>query len=422
MREVFLLTSRIPGFYHLTLSERLDKISETVDLSDEEKTTLLDKGLSVQQADQMIENVIGTFPIPLGIAVNFKVNGEDVFIPMATEEASVVAAASNAAKLTYQTGGFTTSTTGSIMRGQIQIINVKNPYHTLAKIYEKKEDIIQLCNEQDQTLVALGGGAKDIEVLVLEESKMVVVHVLVDTRDAMGANAVNTMLEAVAPLIEEISKAEVVLRILSNLADKRIVRARATFENPFNNKKDEVERFLSAYKLAMIDPYRAATHNKGIMNGISAVALATGNDTRAIEAGAHAYAASSGVYRSLSHWELGDDGHIIGTIELPLVVGIVGGATQTHPVAKLALKLMKIKSAEQLAGIIAATGLAQNFAALRALATDGIQKGHMKLHARNMALMAGAKMEQVDKVIQQAAEKETFNFDTMKEIVESQQN
>ncbi|MBO1002816.1 hydroxymethylglutaryl-CoA reductase, degradative [Pseudogracilibacillus auburnensis] len=416
------MTSRIPGFYHLTLSERLDKISETVDLSDEEKTTLLDKGLSVQQADQMIENVIGTFPIPLGIAVNFKVNGEDVFIPMATEEASVVAAASNAAKLTYQTGGFTTSTTGSIMRGQIQIINVKNPYHTLAKIYEKKEDIIQLCNEQDQTLVALGGGAKDIEVLVLEESKMVVVHVLVDTRDAMGANAVNTMLEAVAPLIEEISEAEVVLRILSNLADKRIVRARATFENPFNNKKDEVERFLSAYKLAMIDPYRAATHNKGIMNGISAVALATGNDTRAIEAGAHAYAASSGVYRSLSHWELGDDGHIIGTIELPLVVGIVGGATQTHPVAKLALKLMKIKSAEQLAGIIAATGLAQNFAALRALATDGIQKGHMKLHARNMALMAGAKMEQVDKVIQQAAEKETFNFDTMKEIVESQQN
>lgn len=422
MQEVFLLTSRISGFYHLTPLERLDKISETVDLSDEEKTTLLDKGLSVQQADQMIENVIGTFPIPLGIAVNFKVNGEDVFIPMATEEASVVAAASNAAKLTYQTGGFTTSTTGSIMRGQIQIINVKNPYHTLAKIYEKKEDIIQLCNEQDQTLVALGGGAKDIEVFVLEKNKMVVVHVLVDTRDAMGANAVNTMLEAVAPLIEEISKAEVVLRILSNLADKRIVRARATFENLFNNKKDEVERFLSAYKLAMIDPYRAATHNKGIMNGISAVALATGNDTRAIEAGAHAYAASSGVYRSLSHWELGDDGHIIGTIELPLVVGIVGGATQTHPVAKLALKLMKIKSAEQLAGIIAATGLAQNFAALRALATDGIQKGHMKLHARNMALMAGAKMEQVDKVIQQAAEKETFNFDTMKEIVESQQN
>ncbi|MFD2130403.1 hydroxymethylglutaryl-CoA reductase, degradative [Pseudogracilibacillus auburnensis] len=416
------MTSRISGFYHLTPLERLDKISETVDLSDEEKTTLLDKGLSVQQADQMIENVIGTFPIPLGIAVNFKVNGEDVFIPMATEEASVVAAASNAAKLTYQTGGFTTSTTGSIMRGQIQIINVKNPYHTLAKIYEKKEDIIQLCNEQDQTLVALGGGAKDIEVFVLEKNKMVVVHVLVDTRDAMGANAVNTMLEAVAPLIEEISKAEVVLRILSNLADKRIVRARATFENLFNNKKDEVERFLSAYKLAMIDPYRAATHNKGIMNGISAVALATGNDTRAIEAGAHAYAASSGVYRSLSHWELGDDGHIIGTIELPLVVGIVGGATQTHPVAKLALKLMKIKSAEQLAGIIAATGLAQNFAALRALATDGIQKGHMKLHARNMALMAGAKMEQVDKVIQQAAEKETFNFDTMKEIVESQQN
>jgi len=416
------MTSRIPGFYNLPPEQRLDKVAAILELSDDEKARIKgEHGFTIKQADRMIENAIGYLPVPLGVAVNFKVDGEDVFVPMATEEPSVVAAASHAAKLTYDTGGFTTSYTGSIMRGQIQVTNLKAPYGALARIYENKEEIIELCNKQDPTLVSFGGGAKDLDVHVIqgETEKMIVVHLLIDTKDAMGANAVNTMAEAVSPVIEKITEGKVVVRILSNLADQRIVRARATFETPFQGDQAILEKFMSAHQLAIADPYRAATHNKGIMNGISAVVLATGNDTRAVEAGAHAYASISGRYRSLTQWELKGDQTIIGTIELPLAVGLIGGATTSHPVAKLSTKILQVKTAERLAGIIASVGLAQNFAAIKALASEGIQKGHMKLHARNMASMAGASDDQIDQVVKLAEQEQKFRFHDIERFVQS---
>lgn len=415
------MTSRISGFYKKSPEQRLNKLTDLLHLSDNEKSIIRgETGFTITEADGMIENAIGYLPIPLGVAVNFKIDEKDTFVPMATEEASVIAAASHAAKLTYNTGGFTTSYTGSVMRGQIQVANLKNPYAAQAKVYENKNKILQLCNEQDPTLIKLGGGAKDIEIQVLQgqSEKMLVVHLLVDTKDAMGANAVNTMAEAVSPLIEEITGGDVVLRILSNLADQRIVRARAVFEDSFADDEEAISKFMQAHELAVIDPYRATTHNKGIMNGISAVVLATGNDTRAVEAGAHAYASISGRYRSLTEWERGDNNTIIGTIELPMPVGIIGGATQAHPSARLAMKILQVDSANALAGVIAATGLAQNYAAIKALAGDGIQKGHMKLHARNMALTAGATSPmQIDKVVNLAVKEEKFRFDDIKHFV-----
>lgn len=419
------MTSRIKGFYKQSPIERLDEVANFSELTDEEKLVIKgEKGFTVEDADNMVENVIGYMPIPLGVAVNFKVDGKDVIIPMATEEPSVIAAASNAARLTYHTGGFATSNTGSIMIGQIHITKLQNPFSSLAKIYEKKEKILNKCNEQDPTLVSLGGGAKDLEVRIVETEteKTLVVHVHVDTKDAMGANAVNTMNEAVAPLIEEITGGEVVLRILSNLAEERIVRARATFENPFDGNEEMLRRFISAYELAATDPYRAATHNKGIMNGISAAVLATGNDTRAIEAGAHAYAAKSGKYTSLTHYELDDHNNIIGTIELPLAVGLVGGATKSHPVAQVSTKILGVKKVAELAAVIASLGLAQNFAGLRALASEGIQRGHMKLHTRNMASQAGAKAEEIDQVVALAVKDENYRFDDIKRYLEQVRN
>lgn len=416
------MTTRISGFYKNSPVERLEIIAQHLNLSDQDKKTILDNdSFSVDLADRMVENVIGTFPIPLGIAVNFKVNEKDVFVPMATEEPSVIAAASNAAK--QSVNGFFTSYTGSIMRGQIQLTRVQDPYGALARIYENKKIILEQCNAQDPTLVSLGGGAKDLDVHVIEGAteKMVVTHLLVDTKDAMGANAVNTMAEAVAPFIEEITGGKVVLRILSNLADQRIVRARGVFENPFSGDKEAQEKFIRAYELAEADPYRAATHNKGIMNGITAVVLATGNDTRAVEAGAHAYAAITGRYRSLTHWEVGDDDSIIGSIELPLPVGLIGGATTSHPVAKVAMKILDVETAEELAGIIASVGLAQNFAGLKALAGKGIQEGHMKLHARNIAVMAGAKDNEIDKVVELASKQGKISYDKIKKVVLSLQ-
>lgn len=416
------MTTRIPGFYNLPPEHRLDKVAAILELSDDEKARIKgEHGFTLKQADRMIENAIGYLPVPLGVAVNFKVDGEDVFIPMATEEPSVVAAASHAAKLTYDTGGFTTSYTGSIMRGQIQVTSLKDPYGALARIYENKEEILELCNKQDPTLVSFGGGAKDLDVHVIqgETEKMIVVHLLIDTKDAMGANAVNTMAEAVSPVIEKITEGKVVVRILSNLADQRIVRARATFENPFQGDQAILEKFMSAHQLAIADPYRAATHNKGIMNGISAVVLATGNDTRAVEAGAHAYASVSGRYRSLTHWELKGNQTIIGTIELPLAVGLIGGATTSHPIAKLSTKILQVKTAERLAGIIASVGLAQNFAAIKALASDGIQKGHMKLHAKNMASMAGAREDQIEQVVKLAEQEQKFRSHDIEKFVQS---
>lgn len=413
--------TRFKGFYRLSPEERLDKVAEHSGLSGEEKAIIRgEKGFSVQTADQMVENVIGYMPIPLGVAANFKVDGRDIFVPMATEEPSVIAAASNAARLAYDTGGFTTSFSGPIMIGQVHVTQLSHPYAAMAKIYENKEAILNKCNQQDPTLISLGGGALDLEVRVVKtlSEKVLVIHLFVDTRDAMGANAVNTMSEAVAPLIEKITGGKVVLRILSNLADKRIARARAVFESPFGNDKEMLHRFISAYELAAADPYRAATHNKGIMNGVSAVVLATGNDTRAVEAGAHAYAARFGRYTTLTHYELGENGTIIGTIELPLAVGLVGGATKSHPVARTAIKMLGVKTSRELAGIIAAVGLAQNFAALRALASEGIQKGHMKLHAKNMAIQAGAKGHEIGRVVEWVVKEGRFRFDDIKRYLE----
>lgn len=416
------MKTRISGFYKKSPEERLAMIAQQLDLSVEEQSMLLGQdGFSVNLADHMVENAIGSFPIPLGIAVNFKVNGKEVFIPMATEEPSVIAAASNAAKQSEQ--GFFTSYTGSIMRGQIQLTHVKDPYGALARIYENKEAILDQCNAEDPTLVSLGGGAKDLDVHVIEgkTGKMVVTHLLVDTKDAMGANAVNTMAEAVAPFIEKITGGQAVLRILSNLADQRMVRARGVFESPFSGDKDAIEKFIHAYELADVDPYRAATHNKGIMNGITAVVLATGNDTRAVEAGAHAYAAITGRYRSLSRWEIGEDDSIVGSIELPMPVGLIGGATSSHPVANMAMKILGVDTTGELAGIIASVGLAQNFAGLKALTGKGIQEGHMKLHARNMAAVLGAKDDDIDKVVELASKQGKISYDRIKQIILSLQ-
>lgn len=419
------MSTRVKGFYKLSPEERLNEVADFSGLTEEDKKVVSGiKGFTLQDADNMVENVIGYMPIPLGVATNFKVDQEDVFIPMATEEPSVIAAASNAARLTYNTGGFTTSFAGSIMIGQIHVVNLNSPHEALAKIYEHKETILAKCNEQDPTLVSFGGGAKDLEVRIVETAteKVLVIHLFVDTKDAMGANAVNTMNEALAPFIEEITGGEVVLRILSNLAEKRIVRARAVFEDPFDGNKKNLERFISAYELAASDPYRAATHNKGIMNGISAVVLATGNDTRAIEAGAHAYAVKNGKYTSLTHYELGENNSIIGTIELPLAVGLVGGATKSHSVARMGTKILEVESASELSGIVAALGLAQNFAGLRALASEGIQKGHMKLHIKNMAVQAGAQSEQVDEIVKLAIKEENYRFDDIKRYLEKVNN
>lgn len=419
-----MATSRVSGFYKLSPEERLEKVAEAMQLSAEEKQILSGAtAFPLRTANSMIENVVGVMSIPLGIATNFKINGVDRFIPMATEEASVVAAASNAARTAYDLGGFHTSLSGSIMRGQIQVVDLADPYGAMARIYEHKQEILDRCNAKDPTLVSLGGGAIDVEVHVIERAKqpMVVLHLLVDTRDAMGANAVNTMAEAVAPYVEEITSGRVVLRIISNLADRRLVRARAVFSTEQLGGEEVVDNIIRAYEFAECDPYRATTHNKGIMNGISAVVLATGNDTRAVEAGAHAYASVSGRYRSLTRWERNREGNLVGTIEVPMAVGIVGGATKSHPTARLALKVMGIQNAEELAGAIAAVGLAQNLAAMRALAAEGIQKGHMALHARNLAMMAGAHDDQIDQIVRQAIEEKDVRYDRILELTKQLQ-
>ncbi|MGE7987908.1 hydroxymethylglutaryl-CoA reductase, degradative [Lysinibacillus fusiformis] len=414
------MTSRIKGFYLLSVEERIKLIAEKSKLTNEE-VEALNSGISLELADAMVENVIGHISVPLGVAANFKVNGKEVFIPMATEEPSVIAAASNAARAAYELGGIFTSSSGTVMRGQIQVLNIEDPHAARAKIFEHKDEIIEHCNAKDPTLVKLGGGVKDVEVHLIDTAKetMVVVHLIVDTKDAMGANAVNTMAESVSPLIERITNGRVVLRIISNLADKRIVRARGEFSTEMLGGIEIAKNIVSAYEFADSDPYRAATHNKGVMNGITAAVLASGNDTRAVEAGAHAYAARSGRYRSLTTWELNKEGNLVGTLELPLAVGIVGGATKTHPVAKAALKIMDVQSAEELASYIAAVGLVENLASLRALSAEGIQSGHMRLHAKNLAVMAGATGDIIDRVVQQAVEEKDFRYDRVLEITNS---
>ena len=412
-------SSRIPGFYRMSVHERLEKVAKYVGLSDEERKLLIDKGLSLDIADRMIENVIGTFELPLGIATNFLIDGKDYLIPMAIEEASVVAAASNAAKMARESGGFITDYSGNMMIGQIQVVGLKDPQSAKFEVLLYRDEIIEKANEQDPILVNLGGGCKDVEVRVIEtiKGKMLIVHLIVDVKDAMGANAVNTMAEAVAPLIERITGGRVYLRIISNLSVYRIARAKAVFRKEVIGGKEVVEGIVNAYAFAEADPFRCATHNKGIMNGISAVVIATGNDFRAVEAGAHSYAALRG-YKPLTTYEVNETGDLIGTIELPISVGTIGGATKVNPLAKLSLKILGINTAEELARVMAAVGLAQNFAALRALATEGIQRGHMELHARNIAIMAGASREEVDRVAEELLRIGKIRMDVAKEILE----
>lgn len=415
-------TSQISGFYKLSPEERLKIVKEFAQLSEEEASAIRNTGaLAMEQVNRMIENVIGVMEVPLGIATNFLINGRDYLIPMAIEEPSVVAAASNAAKMARVKGGFFTKSTEPRMIGQIQICNVRNAAKAKKDILANKDKILALVNQQDATLVRLGGGAKDLEVNVIktQAGKMVVAHLIVDCRDAMGANAVNTMCETVAPVIEEISGGKVLLRIVSNLAVHRLASARATFAKEALGGEEVVDSILKAYAFAAADAYRCTTHNKGIMNGIAAVALATGNDTRAVEAGAHAYAAITGKYKPLTTYEKNKEGDLVGKIELPIAVGIIGGATAVHPVAKANMKILGVKSARELAEVMASVGLAQNFAALRALATEGIQRGHMELHARNIAVMAGATGELVDRVVERLIKEKKVKLERAKEILES---
>jgi len=414
------MTSSISKFYEKNLDERLKVVRELANLDLEEISSLKKyAALDFDTANRMIENVIGTTQLPVGIATNFIINGKEVLVPMALEEPSVVAAASKAAGNARASGGFQAKADEPVMIGQIQLINIKDLNLAARSINEKKKEILDLANSKDPTLVSFGGGAKDLETRILTHNgkQMLVVHLYVDVRDAMGANAVNTMAEAIAPMLEEISGGKVCLRILSNLATRRIVKAKAVWKKD-EIGEDAVEGVLNAYSLAVIDPYRAATHNKGIMNGIDAVVIATGNDWRAVEAGAHAYASIDGRYKPLTKYYKDRNGDLVGEIELPMAVGLVGGATKTHPIAKIAVKILGVKTSKELAEVIAAVGLAQNFAALRALSTEGIQKGHMKLHSRNIAVTAGAVDDEIEAVAKVISDESKVNVARAKEVLE----
>jgi len=419
-RATLVQDSRIPGFYKLTREERMKMIHEVTGIPESELKPLFDPGsVDMEILDHMIENVVGSMTLPLGIATNFRIDEKDYLIPMALEEPSVVAAASNAARIAREHGGFEADDTGPVMIGQIQAVEVPEPFKAKERILESKDELIELANEQDPILVRFGGGARDLRVRVIDTKvgPMVVTELIVDTRDAMGANAVNTMAEALAPRIEKISGGRVLLRILSNLADLRLVRVKATFDKDLLGGEEVVDGVVAAWAFAEADPYRCATHNKGIMNGIDAVVIATGNDFRAIEAGAHSYAAVDG-YSSLTKYEKDSDGHLVGSIEIPMAVGLVGGATKIHPVARACVQILGVKTATELGRVIASVGLAQNLAALRALASEGIQKGHMSLHARNVAATAGAKGELVDRIAEQLVKEKNVKVERAKEILE----
>ncbi len=422
-----MTTSRISGFYNLTIEERLTKIAEVSHLTVDDLLPYKNGGLIPNSANHMIENVIGLHSLPLGIGLNFQVNGKDVLVPFAIEEPSVVAGASFMAKLVRAGGGFQATTTAPEMIGQMQVLDLENVESARLKIYEHKARLLEEADTIDPILKKFGGGARDLEVHVIADSPIgafLVVHLIYDVRDAMGANAVNTACEKLAPLIESITSGRVHLRILSNLADRRLARARCTIpvaELAFDDYTGEQVRdgIIEAYAFAASDPYRAATHNKGIMNGVDAVVIATGNDWRAIEAGAHAYAVKNGKYTSLSTWGSDVKGNLVGTLEMPMAVGIVGGATKVHPAAGASVKMLGVKTAAELAEIIVSVGLAQNLAALRALATEGIQRGHMSLHARQVAIAAGAEGELIEKVAAQMIADKTVRIDRAEEILKS---
>jgi len=411
-------TSKISGFYKLAVAERIKFVQQFAGLTPEE-SKLFSSSLDMKTADRMIENVLGTFELPLGVAVNFLINDIEYVVPMATEESSVVAAASNAARIARVKGGFTADCSAPLMIGQMQLLNLPDVVTAAQTIIQHKKELLTLANAQDKILVEVGGGAKDIEVRILDSplGKMLITHLIVDVRDAMGANAVNTMCEALAPVLEDLTGGTIRLKILSNLADKRIAKARAVFDKETLGGEHVIDAFLESYTLATIDPYRAATHNKGIMNGIDAVLIASGNDFRAVEAGAHAYATRNGMYSSLTTYSKNKQGDLVGEIELPLAVGIIGGAANMHPKAVLCRKILGIKTAHDLACVIASVGLAQNFAAVLALSTVGIQKGHMTLHAKNIAVMAGAKGDQIEQIADQLIKEKKIKLDRAKELL-----
>ena len=401
--------SRLSGFYKLSVEDRRTKVAQLSGLSPEEIDALASHGeLSEVAADRMIENVIGTMSLPVGVATNFVIDGKSYLIPFCVEESSVVAAASNMAKRCLSNGGFKTNNDDPVMIAQIQVLDLPNVEEAAEAVLTAKYELMAMCNSLPSTMIKLGGGCKDIVTRSIDSmsGRMLIIHLLVDTRDAMGANAVNTMAELVSGKIEEITGGRVHLRILSNLATHRLAKVEATF-TPEELSEDGtresgskiISGILEAHHFAMADPYRAATHNKGIMNAISAIALACGQDWRAIEAGCHAWAAvEEGSYKSMTRWNRDDDGNLVGRIETPMAVGIVGGASKVHPAARANLSILGVESAQELAGIMAAAGIAQNLGAMRALATSGIQAGHMKLHAKNMAVSAGAIGDEVEQV------------------------
>ncbi len=409
----------VSKFFEKSRKERLTIIKKFASLTDDEIKQIenSDGGIIFDKADKMVENAIGTFSLPLGIATNFTINKKDYLVPMVIEEPSVIAAASKAAKIAKIHGGFKAEADKSYSIGQIQLVDI-DIKAAISEIKKSEKEILNLANSKSKTLSKIGKGAKQVSCreIKTDSGKMLIVELLIDVGDAMGANITNTMCETVAPLIEKITKGRVILRILSNYSTKRIAKASAVFDKDAIGK-DIVDNIILAYQFALYDEYRAVTHNKGVMNGIIAVANATGQDTRAIEAAPHAYAARSGKYTSLTEWKKDKDGNLVGKIELPLSVGIVGGIINVHSLAKICTKILGVQSAQELAAVIAVAGLAQNFSAIHALASEGIQSGHMKLHARNIAVAAGAKPEQIDKIVKKMVGESNISLNRAKELL-----
>lgn len=403
-------------FYQMSLEERLSSLASKSGLTRNEISTVINQPLSFDKIDKMVENAIGSFSLPLGIATNFVINGKEYLVPMAIEEPSVIAAASNAAKLARSKGGFKASAKSSIMRGQIQVTNLLDIKKAIQAVSKYKESLLKLANSVSKNVKAV-----DLKTRVVDNeidgAKMVLAEIYVDCKDSMGANTINTMCELLGPKIEQKTGGKVVLKILSNYATERIAISKATFRKDELGGDDIVERILSAFALAFSDTHRAVTHNKGIMNGIDAVSIATGQDFRAIEAAAHAYASRDGKYRSLTTFSKSSNGDLVGKVEIPLSVGIVGGISTVHPVAKMSLKILGVKTAGELACVIASAGLAQNLAAIRALSSEGIQKGHMKLHAKNIAVTAGATGKIVDLVSEAMYKESKISLDNARRIL-----
>lgn len=414
-----MLDSSIPKFHEKTREERIKIVKSFSGLSKEEVKILKSNGgISFDEANNMVENTIGTLSLPLGIATNFKINGKDYLIPMVIEEPSVIAAASKAAKIARKNGGFTMEADASFSIGQIQVVGV-DVRSSITKIMNASKEILRLANSKSKTLSKMDKGAKEVSCkkVKTKSGTMLVVELLIDVGDAMGANVTNTMCEGVAPLIEKLTGGRVILRILSNYSTKRLVRGKAVFDKDEVGGKEVVDNILLAYEFAANDTYRAVTHNKGIMNGIISVANSTGQDTRAIEAAAHAYASRNGKYTSLTNWRKDKNGNLIGEIELPMSVGTIGGIVNVHPMIKVCNKILGIKSARELSCIIAAVGLAQNFSAIRALASEGIQKGHMRLHAKNIASSAGVPQSKMSDVISRMVKEGNISVTRAKEIL-----